>query len=92
MNIEEIKDRLDRDEQIEYLFFWSHRPNPDGTICKTCFSQWFESSFEIEGIHYPTAEHYMMAEKARLFDDLTILSEILAANHPRQAQKLGQKI
>jgi ribA/ribD-fused uncharacterized protein len=92
MNIQEIKDRFDRDEQIEYLFFWSHRPNPDGTIGKTCFSQWFEASFEIDGIHYQTAEHYMMAEKARLFDDRTILSEILAANHPRQAQKLGQKI
>jgi hypothetical protein len=33
-----------------------------------------------------------MAEKTRLFDDRTIYSEILAANHPRQAQKLGQKI
>jgi predicted NAD-dependent protein-ADP-ribosyltransferase YbiA (DUF1768 family) len=44
MNIQEIKDRFERDEQIEYLFFWSHRPNPDGTISKTCFSQWFEAS------------------------------------------------
>ena len=34
----------------------------------------------------------MMAAKARLFDDRIILPEILAANHPRDAQKLGQKI
>jgi ribA/ribD-fused uncharacterized protein len=73
------------------LFFWSHRPNPDGTIDKTCFSQWFDASFEVNGIRYPTAEHYMIAEKARLFDDRIILAEILAAQHPRQAQILGQK-
>jgi predicted NAD-dependent protein-ADP-ribosyltransferase YbiA (DUF1768 family) len=38
--------------------------------------------------HRRALEHYMMAEKTRLFDDRTIYSEILAANHPRQAQKL----
>ena len=92
MNICEIKDRINRGEQIEYLFFWSHRPNPDRNIDKTCFSQWFDASFELNGIRYQTAEHYMMAEKARLFDDRIILAEILAAKHPRQAQILGQKI
>ena len=49
-------------------------------------------SFEIDGIRYQTAEHYMMAAKARLFDDRIILPEILAANHPRQTQTLGRKI
>ena len=92
MNIGDIQDRFDRGEPLDYLFFWSHRPNPDGSIGKTCFSQWFEASFEIDGIHYRTAEHYMMASKARLFDDRIILTEILAAQHPREAQKLGQKI
>ena len=49
-------------------------------------------SFEIDGIRYQTAEHYMMAAKARLFEDRIILPEILAANHPRQTQTLGRKI
>jgi ribA/ribD-fused uncharacterized protein len=92
MNVSDILDRCDRGEALDYLFFWSHRSNPDGSIGKTCFSQWFEASFEIDGIRYPTAEHYMMASKARLFDDRIILAEILAAKHPREAQKLGQKI
>ncbi|WP_373545819.1 NADAR family protein [Chamaesiphon sp.] len=92
MNINKIKDRFDRGESLDYLFFWSHRPNPDGAVGKTCFSQWFEASFEIDGISYKTAEHYMMAAKARLFDDRIILPEILAANHPRQTQILGRKI
>jgi ribA/ribD-fused uncharacterized protein len=92
MNVSDVKDRFDRREPLDYLFFWSHRPNPDGSIGKTCFSQWFEASFEIDGIRYQTAEHYMMASKARLFDDRALLPEILAANHPRQTQILGRKI
>jgi ribA/ribD-fused uncharacterized protein len=92
INIIDIQDRFDRGEQLDYLFFWSHRPNADGSIGKTCFSQWFEASFEIDGIGYPTAEHYMMASKARLFDDRVLLPEILAANHPRQTQTLGRNI
>jgi ribA/ribD-fused uncharacterized protein len=92
MNISDVKDKFDRGEPVDYLFFWSHRPHPDGSIGKTCFSQWFEASFEIDGIRYQTAEHYMMASKARLFDDRALLPEILAANHPRQTQILGRKI
>ncbi len=92
MNVKDIKDRFDRNEPLDYLFFWSHRSNPDGSIGKTCFSQWFEASFEIDSIRYQTAEHYMMASKARLFDDRVLLPEILAANHPRQTQTLGRKI
>jgi ribA/ribD-fused uncharacterized protein len=92
MNIHKLKDLIDRGQQVNYLFFWSHRPNSDGKIGRTCLSQWFEASFDVDGIRYHTAEHYMMAAKARLFDDRIILAEILAATHPRQVQKLGQKI
>ena len=38
MNISNIKDKFDRGESLEYLFFWSHRPNPDGAVGKTCGS------------------------------------------------------
>jgi predicted NAD-dependent protein-ADP-ribosyltransferase YbiA (DUF1768 family) len=65
MNIDDVKYKFSQGDRINYLFFWSHRPNPDGTIGKTFLSQWFDASFEIDGIHYPTAEHYMMAEKTR---------------------------
>lgn len=54
----------EKSANIKYLFFWGHQPNKDGTIGKSCLSQWWESDFEIEGIIYNTAEHYMMAEKA----------------------------
>ena len=79
-------------ERVEYLFFWGHQPNRDGSISKSCFSQWYEASFELHGIKYPTAEHYMMAEKARLFQDEAILEQILATNHPGEAKKLGRLV
>jgi ribA/ribD-fused uncharacterized protein len=76
----------------KYLFFWGHQPTRDGSISKTCFSQWFAAGFTIESIHYPTAEHYMMAEKARLFGDEEVRSTILKSTHPKQAKDNGRKV
>ena len=46
----------------------------------------------VEGVTYATAEHYMMAEKARLFKDERTRQKILAAEHPHAAKKLGRQI
>ncbi len=80
------------DEKVKYLFFWGHTPNKDGSIGKSCFSQWWEQAFEVEGITYNTAEHWMMAGKARLFNDEEILAKILVAKSPGEAKKLGRKV
>lgn len=32
-------------------------------------SQWYEDSFEVDGVTYLTAEMWMMIQKARLFGD-----------------------
>lgn len=76
----------------KYLFFWGHTKPKDGSIDKSCFSQWYEAGFEINGIEYPTAEHYMMAEKARLFGDDEMLEQILSSVHPRKAKQLGREV
>jgi len=34
-------------QRLKYLYFWGHQPKKDGSIGKTCFSQWFESSFTL---------------------------------------------
>ena len=71
---------LDHDEQqerLKYIFFWGHQSRKDGRISESCFSQWYVSPFEIEGTSYPTAEHYMMTEKAKLFGDSEVLAKIL---------------
>lgn len=76
----------------KFLFFWGHQPSKDGSITKTCFSQWFQAPFTVGDTLYRTAEHYMMAEKARLFGDVTIRSRVLAALTPAEAKKLGRQI
>ena len=91
-NNDNIIERFNNNETLKFLFFWGHQPNKDGSIGKSCFSQWWESSFEIDGITYPTAEHYMMAGKARLFEDNEILQEILKVSNPHDAKKLGRKV
>ncbi len=76
----------------KFLFFWGHQPSKDGVITKTCFSQWWLSSFTVERIKYATAEHWMMAKKAVLFEDDEILEKILLAKSPAEAKKLGRKV
>lgn len=78
--------------ESKFLFFWGHQPNKDGSISKTCFSQWWLSSFKVEGITYKTAEHWMMAKKAALFNDNSILEKIIASNSPAEAKKLGREV
>ncbi|MCU0394175.1 MAG: NADAR family protein [Thermoflexibacter sp.] len=80
-------------EKIKYLFFWGHQPKNDGSIGESCLSQWWDNaSFVVEGITYKTAEHWMMAEKARIFHDVEALNAILECNTPAEAKKLGRKV
>jgi ribA/ribD-fused uncharacterized protein len=77
----------------KWLFFWGHTPSKDGSLTKSCFSQWWDGHpFLIEDVRYATAEHFMMAEKARLFGDAATLAEILEAKSPALAKKLGRKV
>lgn len=87
--VEDIIKRF-HDEKPKFLFFWGHTVKSE--ITKACFSQWFPCQFKEDGITYTTAEHYMMAEKARLFNDHDILEDIMQAESPNQAKKLGRKI
>ena len=83
---------IERVHLVKYLFFWGHQPSKDGTITKTCLSQWFPAAFEIAGETYATAEHWMMAEKARLFNNADIRQRIIAVRHPDEAKRLGRQV
>jgi ribA/ribD-fused uncharacterized protein len=87
-----IKSIQNTGKPVKYLFFWGHQPDKNGIITKSCFSQWWESSFEIAGIEYKTAEHYMMAEKARLFNNPVIEQKICDCKSPAAAKKLGRQV
>lgn len=78
--------------QPKYLLFWGHQPPPAGGTGKDCLSQWWPAAFTVDGVSYPTAEHYMMAAKARLSGDTESAAQILAAPHPGAAKALGRQV
>lgn len=87
---EKIIEQIESGETLKYLFFWGHQQSD--SITKSCFSQWYEAEFEVNGIKFMTAEHYMMAEKALLFGDTEIYQEIIASEKPKKVKQLGRKV
>ncbi|MGX1760097.1 NADAR family protein [Streptomyces lydicus] len=79
-------------KRVRYVHFWGHSPRRDGSLGASCFSQWWPSPFTVDGVRYATAEHWMMAGKARLFDDAEAERRALAARHPKQAKDAGRRV
>ncbi|EMS72087.1 NADAR family protein [Ruminiclostridium cellobioparum] len=90
--LDSLCDKYKRDIDIEYVFFWGHQPSKDGSITKSCFSQWWKSDFIINIDKYCCMEQYMMAEKARLFQDTEVLKKIMDSTDPKQIKELGRKV
>jgi ribA/ribD-fused uncharacterized protein len=90
--LEQLRDAVRAGQRFKYLCFWGHQPQADGSIGPTCLSQWFVAPFTVDDVPYPTAEHFMMAEKARLFGDSHTLERILGAASPGEAKKLGRAV
>ena len=90
-SIEIIKDIVRKNPATGIIYFWGHTPNGN-KITKSCFSQWYDVYFELDGVQYHTTEQYMMASKARLFGDEETLREIMNAHSPFEYKKLGRKV
>ena len=67
----------------EVVLFW-HTPS--------VFSQWTPSPFTVDFVEYNYAEQFMMASKARLFDDDTALSAIPTSDDSREQNRLGRRV
>jgi len=94
MKIRSVKDviELQKHSNPEFIFFWGHKPSPN-KINKNALSQWYMSPFcDNMGIIYVTAEHYMMASKARVFRDAVSEKQIIRANYPNAVKKAGRDI
>lgn len=90
--VENLRSRFNRGERLKYVFFWGHQPSKNGDITAACFSQWYGATFVVDGERYPTAEHFMMAEKAALFGDQDARARILKAPNPGAAKALGREV
>ncbi|RSK37584.1 NADAR family protein [Hymenobacter metallilatus] len=89
-SVDSLLHYLQAGELVKYLFFWGHTSK--GGIGKEVFSQWYPAPFTLDGDTYATTEHYMMAEKARLFQDEATRQAIMQAPHPDVAKRLGRKV
>ena len=74
----------------EFVHFWGHSRERIGD--KAVFSQWYESPFHCDGNIFPTAEHWMMHQKALLFDDHEMAAKILTTLYPRDVKTIGRKV
>lgn len=75
-----------------YIFFWGHHARDDSQIAKSCFSQWWPSDFTVDGDLFATAEHWMMAQKAALFNDKVVYNKIIETSDPKAVKALGRKV
>ncbi|NEC69053.1 NADAR family protein [Streptomyces sp. SID9727] len=91
-SVEDLVELTGRGEKAKYLHFWGHRPRPDGSIGASCLSQWWPSPFTVDGVTYASAEHWMMAGKARLFGDAEAAERAVAAKSPAEAKKTGRLV
>jgi ribA/ribD-fused uncharacterized protein len=75
----------------ELLLFWGHTPRKGGAG-EWCLSQWYPAEFHVDGVRYATAEHFMMAGKARLFGDAAAEERVLASDDPAEAKSAGREV
>jgi ribA/ribD-fused uncharacterized protein len=79
-------------QAMDLLLFYGHQPRPDGRLGANCLSQWWPAAFIVGGEQYPSAEHFMMVGKARLFGDEAAAQRIIGAPDPKTAKELGRAV
>lgn len=89
---QEVEALFRPDAPVTFLYFWSHRPRRPGQLDGACLSQWYPAPFTVDGVRYATAEHWMVAERARLFGDEACLEALLATDDPAAAKALGRTV
>lgn len=90
--VKDLVEGIAAGERYKYVFFWGHTPRRVGQVDGSCFSQWYPAEFTVDGVTYRTAEHWMMAAKARMFGDEETAARVIAARHPGEAKALGRAV
>ncbi|MEB6858649.1 NADAR family protein [Proteus cibi] len=91
MDLEQLKKEFRAGKKIKYIYFWGHK-SKGNDIAKSCFSQWYPAPFILDDVRYASAEHYMMAEKAKLFNDIEVRNRIITTSNPGSAKALGREV
>jgi ribA/ribD-fused uncharacterized protein len=91
-SVESLRASLRDGVQLKYLLFWGHSAKDPRDVGKECLSQWYPTSFVVNGQLFASAEHYMMYRKAILFDDDDTAEQILRSSSPGAAKSLGRSV
>ena len=83
----ELRSAESAGERPALLFFWKEEVAEPG-----CLSQFWPAPFVVEGVSYPAAEYWMMAQKARLFGDDEAVDRVLRAKTPYDAKAAGRGV
>ena len=79
-------------EKLQFLPFYTHRLRDRKAIDEACCSQWYPAEFRVDDVLYRTAEHFMMAEKARFCGDEKNLQNILHSTDPSEVKAFGRMV
>lgn len=81
-----MTDKLHIGGREENAIFFYKEDAPYG-----CFSNWYKSSFVVDGIRFNTSEQYIMYQKCIIFGDKEAAADMLAANSPREQKAIGKR-
>jgi ribA/ribD-fused uncharacterized protein len=91
-DIDSLRHRVRTGEKLTYFLFWGHHAAHHDRVDSACLSQWWPAPFVVDGHLYPTAEHFMMVAKARLFGDVEAERAMLAEPSPLKVKRLGRLV
>jgi ribA/ribD-fused uncharacterized protein len=72
----------------DYTFFYGHTAGKKFA----CFSNWYPSRFEKDGLQFENTEQYLMYHKALLMEDEQMAKRILQTGDPKSVKALGRKV
>lgn len=84
-----LKSRVEKEPQEQPVFFFMGNPALSET---KMFSNMYESPIQIDGITFPTVEHYFQWSKAKMFGDADMETKILKTQSPKSAKAYGKKV
>ena len=85
-----LKARVPKEEPGEEpVFFFSG--NPALNEYKE-FSNMHEAPVQIDGVTFPTVEHYFQWSKAKMFGDMEIQNKIMKTTSPKSVKAYGKKV
>ena len=71
-------------QEVDAVFF--HLPSePHGYL-----SNWYPASFDVDGVHFTSAEQYIMYQKCIVFGDQASATAILATDDTQKQQDIGR--